>query len=513
MIKLETHFKEDAIVCAESPPDPCTMVIFGASGDLTHRRLIPAIFNLFRRGLLPEHFNVIGFARLSMTPEEFRRRACEAMGKACAEATPDDMKNFVRRFDYMQGDYDDEAAYRKLAQKLAEISNGRGVPGANIFYLALPPAVFPTIVSGLGASRLTSPCADIPACARLVVEKPFGNDLASAQELNKNLHKHLREDQIYRIDHYLGKDTVQNLFMFRFANSIFEPIWNRQYVDHVQISVAEAEGVGHRSRYYEGSGLLRDMFQNHLLQLMAIVAMEPPASFDAERVRDERVKALRAIRPIIQDDKTPTVVRGQYGRGRAGQANIVAYREEEGVAPTSEAETFVAAELWVDNWRWQGVPFYLRSGKRLSRRHSEIALIFKDLPHSMFKNLLAQDITPNELVFTVQPDEGVSLSIHVKGPGTKLSISKLSMEFKYHNAFAVDLPDAYERLLLDCMRGDQTLFIKNDALDLAWSLVDPVREAWADSKKFPLYAYEAGSEGPPEAESLIERGGRKWRPL
>ncbi len=513
MVKFETHLRESPIVCAEAPPDPCTLVIFGASGDLTYRKLIPAIFNLFKRGLLPDPFDVIGFARMPMTSEEFRHKACDAIGLSCADAASDDIQRFAHRFDYLQGDYDDELAYKNLAQKLTQNAAGRGTPGANIFYLALPPEVFPSIVAQLGRTGLVSPCAAMPACARVVVEKPFGSDLATARELDRKLREHLAEDQIYRIDHYLGKETVQNLFMFRFANAIFEPLWNHQYIDHVQITVAEAEGVGHRSRYYEGSGLLRDMFQNHLLQMLAIIAMEPPASFDAERVRDERVKLLRAIRPIVQQNTELPIVRGQYARGRVGDEDAKAYREEEGAAHDSDVETFAAAELWIDNWRWQGVPFYLRSGKRLSHRCSEIALTFKHVPHSMFELMVPQDLAANELVFTVQPDEGISLSILAKGPGAKLCISRLAMDFRYREAFGADLPDAYERLLLDCMRGDQTLFIRSDALEAAWALIDPVREAWAGGDAPPLVSYEAGTAGPAEADRLIERGGRKWRPL
>jgi glucose-6-phosphate 1-dehydrogenase len=507
-----SHSSRPHIFCAETPPDPATLVIFGASGDLAHRKLIPALYRLFERNLLPEDFRLIGFARAEMAPEAFRAGACESIGKACAEKVSGALDRFLSRFDYLHGDYGDERAHRALADRIEAIDRGRPQAGARVFYLALPPEVFPTIVGMLVRTGLTAACEEAPGCARVVVEKPFGRDRSSARALDAKLREHLDEGQIYRIDHYLGKETVQNILMFRFANAIFEPLWDRRSIDHVQITAAEVDGIEHRGGYYEGSGCLRDMFQNHMLQLLSLVAMEPPASFEADRVRDERVKLLRSIRPLADEAGHTAVCRGQYGRGSAGGKAAAAYREEPGVAADSGVETFAAAELFVDNLRWQGVPFYLRSGKRLARRTSEIAITFRKVAHSMFAPLRAEDLAANVLAFNIQPEEGISLAIQAKGPGAKLCLSPLSMDFSYREAFDMELPDAYERLLLDCMLGDQTLFIRSDALDLAWSLVDPIEAAW-EKGAATIEIYGAGTAGPSCAQQLIERGGRTWRAI
>jgi glucose-6-phosphate 1-dehydrogenase len=485
--------------CIEQKPLGCGMIIFGASGDLAGRKLVPALFNLFSRGLLPDSFFVIGCARSEMDDAEFRKRACESITSGCGEGPLQRVDEFVAKFYYVQGGYDSESLYASLAERLKELKGVFGTEGNCIFYLATPPSLYGTIVSRLGASGLMRECAGGP-CPRVVVEKPFGRDLESARSLDRELHRVLSERQIYRIDHYLGKETVQNILMFRFANSIFEPIWNRQYIDHVQITVAESMGVEHRAGYYDRAGALRDMFQNHMLQMLALVAMEPPDSFEADRVRDEKVKLMRSISPFDSDD-IGRVVRGQY----AG------YGDEEGVLPESRTETFVAARFDVDNWRWRGVPFYMRSGKRMPARVSEIAIAFKKLPHSMFKPITSDDLTPNQLVLNVQPDEGMSLTIQAKHPGPKLCMSTLTMDFKYRELFGEDIPEAYERLLLDCMLGDQMLFNRQDGMEVQWSLIEPVLKGWEGDPSSGPEEYPEGSWGPPSSEALLARDGRRWR--
>lgn len=521
MAHFETHMQHKDILCAEEIPAATTLVIFGASGDLSRTKLIPALFNLYKRDLLPRAFHVIGVARTEKSADDFRNDVERSVVERLASISKEKFESFLSIFDYISGDYSDERVYAEIGGRHREIAQALAEPVTLLFYLATPPKLFTTIIESLGRSGLAKECANRLNCARAVIEKPFGYDLASAKELDRVLMQHLSEKQIYRIDHYMGKETVQNMMMFRFANAIFEPLWNRDYIDHVQITAAETTGIGRRAGYFDEAGLLRDVFQNHMLQLLSMVAMEPPASFDAERVRDERVKLLRAVRPFEQDGVCCPVVRGQYARGSIGGEDVVGYRDEEGVREHSETETFVAAEFWVDNWRWQGVPFYLRAGKRLQKRVSEIAIFFKRVPHSMFAPLAPADLAANTLVFNVQPEEGISLAIQAKSPGPKLCMNVLSMNFRYQDAFDIDLPEAYERLLLECMNGDQSLFIRSDALEVAWQIVDPIREAWQkaepgraawqDEACMPLSQYEAGSWGPLEADRLIESGGRCWR--
>lgn len=494
--------------CIEQKPDPCTLIIFGASGDLTQRKLIPALYNLHRRGLLPEQFDVIGCARSDLGEDGFRQKACDAIHVACDSSTGEAEKEFVERFYYIRGSYDDGELYRAVAKKLGDLK----MRGNNVFYLATPPALYGDIVKHLNDVELIDICEKGDPCTRIVVEKPFGHDLNSARDLNKQLKNILDEKQIYRIDHFLGKETVQNIMMFRFANTIFEPIWNKQYIDHVQITVSESIGVEHRSGYYDKAGALRDVFQNHMLQMMSLVAIEPPASFDANRVRDEKTKLLSSIRPFTDDDIDSRIVRGQYGEGVVDGNRVPSYQREEGVYPKSSTETYVAAKFFVDNWRWQDVPFYLRSGKRLSKRKSEIAVMFKRVPHSLFQPLTQADLTPNTLVLNVQPDEGMGLTIEAKHPGPKLCMSALTMSFKYADIFREDLPDAYERLLLDCMLGDQTLFYREDGMELAWQLLDPALEKWGRENGRP-FLYEAGSRGPLQADELLAKDGRAWRAI
>ena len=492
--------------CIEQKPGPCTLIIFGASGDLTHRKLVPALYNLHKRKLLPKDFNVIGCARSDLGDDGFRQKACDAIHSVCDSTTKEAEKDFVSRFHYMHGLYDEVSFYEALSKKLSNIKAG----GSFIFYLATPPTLYGKIVEHLKGANLIDVCEKEDPCSRIVVEKPFGHDLSSASTLNNQLKSVLDERQIYRIDHYLGKETVQNIMMFRFANTIFEPIWNRTYIDHVQITVAESIGVEHRAGYYDKAGALRDMFQNHMLQMMSLVAMEPPSSFDADRIRDEKTKLLSSIQPFKVNDIDQWIVRGQYDTGDVGDKKVPSYRSEEGVDPDSNTETYVAAKFMVDNWRWQDVPFYLRAGKRLSKRKSEIAVTFKGVPHSLFQPLSATDLTPNTLVLNVQPDEGMGLTIQAKHPGPKLCMSALTMDFKYADIFHEDLPDAYERLLLDCMLGDQTLFYRQDGMELAWELLTPVLEKWEKDSRQP-FLYRSGSKGPTEADELLSRDGRSWR--
>jgi glucose-6-phosphate 1-dehydrogenase len=413
---------------------------------------------------------------------------------------------------YCQGDYGAPEMYQCLAGRLKELDAKHETGGNHLFYLSLPPNLYGEVVGHLGAAGLAREDDARGQWSRVIIEKPFGHDLKSALELDTQLYRELRERQIYRIDHYLGKETVQNILMFRFANAIFEPVWNSQYIDHVKITVAESIGVGHRAGYFEQSGVLRDMFQNHMLQMLALVAMEPPADNDADRIRDEKVKLLRSTRPFPLDELDEWVIRGQYAAGEQDGKLVPAYRQEKGVAPNSMTETYVAAKLMVDNWRWHGVPFYLRSGKRLGRRYSEIAVTFKPIPHSMFKPIAPEDLTPNVLVFAVQPDEGISLTMQAKHPGPKLCMSGLNMDFFYSDVFGEEPGEAYERLLLDCMLGDQTLFVRHDDMEVAWSLFTPVLDRWAEQGTAGvLHEYAPGGWGPQASTDMLRRDGRYWR--
>ena len=521
MDSIESQLNIRGGPCMEEKPEPCGLVIFGASGDLTHRKLIPALFNLYQRDLLSDNFFILGCARTEMTDESFREKIRDSIVNSVRDTTmlggsialPSNLDNFIRRCAYHSGDYQDKKLYYSLSERLEKLDKENSIGGNRIFYLATPPNLYSIIAYHLGLSGLAKESEEDSPCIRVVVEKPFGRDLESAMALDKELRNVLSEHQIYRIDHYLGKETVQNILMFRFANAVFEPIWNRRYVDHIQITVAEVLGVEHRAGYFEQAGLLRDMFQNHMLQMLALVAMEPTISFDADRVRDEKVKLLRSIRPFPLNELGQYIVRSQYGPGFVDGVEVPGYRQEAGVAPDSQVETFLAAKLLIDNWRWQGVPFYLRAGKRLARKVSEIAIIFKRVPHSMFAPLNPNELSPNVLALNVQPEEGISLTIQVKTPGRKFCMKSLTMDFHYQRA-GIELPDAYERLLLDCMLGDQTLFWRSDGVEAAWSLVSPVLKRWEENKKScPITFYKSGSWGPNESETLLERDGRQWRVL
>ena len=492
----------------EQKPDSCTIVIFGASGDLTHRKLMPALFALHMKKMLPERVSILGVARSNITDEEF----CGMVRKAVTGiegGNEADVDSFCRRCSYLAGHYDSPTLYDRLSAALDSLEQTYHTNRNCLFYLATPPNLFLTITEGLSNAGLTAETSR-RAWSRVVIEKPFGRDLASSRMLDMALKRHLSESQIYRIDHYLGKETVQNILILRFANAIFEPLWNRKYIDHVQITVAEELGVENRAGYYEQAGALRDMFQNHMIQMLSLTAMEPPAKFEANRYRDEIVKLIRAIRPFSGNSLSENIVRGQYIGSDDG--SMPAYGQEKGVAPQSATETFVAMKLFIDNWRWQGVPFYLRSGKRLHNKVSEIAIAFKPVPHSIFDPITPADLSPNMLVLKIQPEEGIGLKLEAKTPGPKLSMNALTLNFAYKDIFGATTPNAYERLLLDCMTGDQTLFVRSDAVELSWELFMPVLEAWEkDAAANPLRYYPAGSWGPVEAHELIGQDGHTWR--
>jgi glucose-6-phosphate 1-dehydrogenase len=481
-------------------PEPCALVIFGASGDLTRRKIFPALYALAYRRLLPERFAVVGTARSAWSDHEFRER----MEHAVREFGRDDFKQEVWEWlagatQYHPMDFADKSKADELVSVLNGVDDERGTRGNRVYYLAVPPQAMPTIAQELGKRRSTK------GWTRIIVEKPFGHDLASARQLTKLVSRHFAEEEVFRIDHYLGKETVQNMLALRFANGIFEPIWNRQFVDHIQITVAETIGIEGRAEFYEKAGAVRDIFQNHMLQLVALTAMEPPIDFTPDSVRNEKVKVLKAMH-------TPGpkhVVRGQYGPGFVEGKEVPGYRDEEGVDPSSTTETYVAAKLFVDNWRWADTPIYVRTGKRLARRETTIAIQFKRAPHPPFEDSATEELQPNILAIHVQPDEGVSLAMGAKVPGQGLRIRTVQMDFIYGGAFRMELPDAYERLILDAMLGDQTLFTRSDEVEEQWAIVDAVVAAWArDRPAFPNYA--AGTWGPAAADELIERDGRAW---
>ncbi|MGH3030476.1 MAG: glucose-6-phosphate dehydrogenase [Gaiellaceae bacterium] len=482
-------------------PEPCALTIFGASGDLTQRKLFPALYSLALRNLLPEQFAVVGVARTPMSTDEFREQMEEAVREhGRDEFRADVWGELAEGTRYVCADLVDAQEDREVIETLNELDETRGTAGNRVYYLAVPPSAIEPIVVQIGPLRATG------GWTRLIVEKPFGHDLESARRLNEIVRAYFDESEIFRIDHYLGKETVQNMLVLRFANGIFEPIWNRQFVDHVQITVAESLGIEGRASFYEASGAIRDIVQNHLLQLVALTAMEPPIDFSAESVRNEKVKVLRATH-------TPGpkhVVRGQYGPGYVDGEEVPGYREEERVEPDSATETYVAAKLFVDNWRWADTPFYVRTGKRLPRRETTIAIQFKRAPHPPFEVDAEEGLRPNVLLIHVQPDEGVSLAIGAKVPGQGLTIRTVHMDFLYGGSFRVGLPEAYERLILDCLLGDATLFTRADEVEEQWALVDAMVAPWKrDRSHFPNYA--AGTWGPPAADELVHRDGRSWR--
>jgi glucose-6-phosphate 1-dehydrogenase len=552
----------------ERMPEPCTMVICGATGDLTRRKLAPAIYNLALGGFLPPEFTVVGFARRPMSNDEFHAHLREGIDLFSRNRPASDSvwSSFATGVEYQQGNLDDPEAYADLARRLDRIDRDRGTAGNRLFYLAIQPSLVPDVVRQLGAVGLAGSSERTSGrvgWTRVVVEKPFGSDTESAKTLNAQINEVFTEDQIYRIDHYLGKETVQNLAVFRFGNGLFEPIWNRRYIDSVQITVAEtvglegrgefydqtgalrdivqnlavfrfgnglfepiwnrryidsvqitvAETVGleGRGEFYDQTGALRDIVQNHVLQLLAVFAMEPPVEFAPNDLRDEKLKVLRAVRPMSPEDVAHNTVRGQYITGWVAGEKVPAYRDEPEVEPDSETETYVALKLGIDSWRWAGVPFYIRTGKALSSRVTEIAVTFRRAPLALFGRAGAPDMDPNVLAIRVQPDEGILLRFGAKVPGPGLNIRGVNMDFRYGSSFAVDSPDAYETLLLDCMIGDSTLFTRDDEVVRAWEILDPIVRTWQSRQGGPIHYYAAGSWGPPAADELLARDGREWR--
>jgi glucose-6-phosphate 1-dehydrogenase len=480
---------------------PGVLVVLGASGDLTSRKLLPALAALGRRRLLPPSFAVVGVARSEMSDDGFR-----LVMQAAAPDGPGSWAEVVKHSRYVAGGYGDPSTFSALARVLGEVEADLGTQGQRTFYLATVPEVFEQAVDGLGAAGLNR-----LGESRLVIEKPFGRDLASARRLDEVLHRSFAEEQIYRIDHYLGKETVQNVLALRFANAIFEPLWNRSYIDHVQITVAEALGVEKRGGFYESAGALRDIVQNHVMQVLSLTLMEPPARIDAQGIRDEKVKALRSVVVPDADTVRANVVRAQYDSGWSEGKAVVAYREEPGVSPTSQTETYVAMRLECDNWRWAGVPIYIRTGKRLPKRLTEVALQFHAVPHQAFGPAESRELRPNALVLRIQPNEGVTLRFGAKVPGQAFNVRDVLMDMSYGSAFVEDPPDAYERLLLDAMVGDPTLFIRSDEVEQAWRIVDPILSTWQEGRSVPLVGYAAGTWGPRQADALLERDHRSWR--
>ena len=487
------------------PIHPTTLVIFGGTGDLAHRKLLPAIYNLAHEGALPERFNLIAVSRSEMDNDEYRRAARESIQEHSRRPPdPQVLEKLLEQVRYVAGTFDEGAVFAHLTEELAKFDEEAGIPFNRIFYLSTAPSFFSLIVKKLGEHGLGD---HDEADVRVVIEKPFGTRLTEAQELNREVLSVLDESQVYRIDHYLGKETVQNMLAFRFANGLFEPIWNRNYIDYVQITAAEDLGIGRRAGYYDSAGALRDLVQNHMLQLLSLLCMEPPVTFSADEVRDEKVKVLHAVEPPPPD----AVVRAQYTGGMAEGKGAVGYLEEEGVPPESKTETYVALRLEVDNWRWAGVPIYLRTGKRLARKVTEIAVTLKPVPHMAFQTQGSVGVQPNQLILSVQPNEGVSLSLGAKIPGSRMRIRPVNMEFLYGTSFMSQSPEAYERLIMDAMRGDATLFTRDDEVEAQWQIIDPILASWEQHEE-PLATYAAGTPGPLEADEILAPGHR-WRAI
>ena len=510
--ELVNPFREN--IRTDRATAPCQLVIFGASGDLTNRKLLPAIYNLAQADLLPPAFCVVGFAREAIDDDAFRGRLKNAVATSGDVRVRDDavLGRLAERTHYVRGDFHDANAYASLRSALQKYDAAYNTGGNIIFYIATPASLFGEIVAKLHDADLVSTNSG-SRFIRIIVEKPFGRDLTSARTLNAELLKYLSEEQVYRIDHYLGKETVQNILVLRFSNGIFEPIWNRRYVDHVQIVVAESLGIEGRGNFYEETGVVRDIIQNHALQLLSLVAMEPPTTFDARDFRDEKIRVIEAIRPIAPADVRNVSVRGQYGPGYVDGESVPGYREEPNVAADSVTPTYAAFRFEVDNWRWAGVPFYVRSGKRLPKRMTEIAIQFRRAPHLPFRRSQVDELSGNVMALRIQPNEGITLKFGAKVPGPSMRIRSVNMDFGYGATFGREDASPYERLILDCMKGDQTLFDRADGVEAAWALIDPVLSAWQDDRSVQFPNYAAGTWGPSEADALLARDGRSWRRL
>jgi glucose-6-phosphate 1-dehydrogenase len=494
----------------ERIPDPCVIVLFGATGDLAHRKVMPALLQLWRTHTLPHEFVVVAMGRRDYDDESFRAEIRPSLEKYSREQVEAGIvEELLERVVYHEGDFADDRTFDRLSDRLDDIDRTHGTAGNRLFYLATQPSVFAPIVGQLGRVGLDHESHG-GGWRRIVVEKPFGRDLDSARRLNREVAKVFRESQVYRIDHYLGKETVRNLLVLRFANGIFEPIWNRRYVDHIQITMAETIGVEQRGSFYEETGTARDVLQNHLMQLMCLVAMEPPATFDAEALRDEKLKVVRAVAPLGPTEVARDIVRGQYGPGWVNAESVPGYRSEPEVDTRSETETYVAGRFTIDDWRWSGVPFYLRAGKRLPKRATEIAIQFRPVPHRLFKDS-AVDPDPNLLALRIQPDEGILLRFGAKVPGLGLDVRTVNMDFTYGSSFSVDSPEAYETLILDALLGDASLFARADEVEAAWGIVTPIIDAWIEQPEPAFPNYAAGDWGPPEADALLARDEREWR--
>jgi glucose-6-phosphate 1-dehydrogenase len=502
-------------VKTEQRAGSCTMVIFGGAGDLTRRKIIPALFNAMRQDLTPHGFTVIGTGRGDMSHDQYRDLMREAIRSFVPPQHIDEpmLREFLSGLYFIGGEFDDPALYKTLINLMQRCSTQRTGCNNCIYYLSTPPRIFPAIVKQLAAhdmARVTGP----DHWRRVIIEKPFGRDLESAKQLNRVIGDVFEEWQVYRIDHYLGKETVQNIMALRFANGIFEPLWNRNYIDHVQITSAESIGVEGRGGYYEESGALRDMLQNHLLQVLTLIALKPPSTFDANAVRDEKSKVLRAMRPYHTAEEVDShFIRAQYAVGSVENEQVIGYLEEDGVSSTSTTETYVAGKFFVDNWRWADVPFYIRTGKRLPKRINEVAICFKRTPHLMFRRMMDDNVAPNVLTLQIQPNESIGMRFEAKYPGTQMDLRSVSMDFHYQETFTVETVEAYQRLIMDCLRGDATLFLRRDAVEVAWWLVMPILDQWEASQAKQIPSYAAGSWGPAEADALLARDGRQWRHL
>lgn len=509
------HNPLEETVALPKIPESCILVIFGATGDLTARKLLPALYNLAREGQLPPHFACVGFARREKTHESFRNEMLEAVNKysRIKPVDPSLWAEFSQNLYYHRSEFDDEDGYDSLNKFLQTLDNRLGTGGNRVFYLSTQPSYFPTICEKLSQHKLIyNSQTTSDRWSRVIIEKPFGHDLDSAISLQEHIQKYLNENQIYRIDHYLGKETVQNLLVFRFSNSIFEDLWNNHHIDNIQITVAEDIGIGTRGRFWEEEGMLRDIVQNHMMQLLSLVAMEPPSYFNAEAIHDEKVKVLHSIRPIPIAHVDEYAVRGQYGPGYINGKEVIGYQQEENVSPTSSVETYAALKLFVDNWRWTGVPFFLRAGKRLPKRITEIAITFKTAPGLLFQKGGCTS-GPNVLAIRIQPDEGISLKMNCKVPGLVSTIQPVKMDFHYKSHFGTSPPDAYERLICDCMSGDNTLFARIDEVLASWTLLTPLINEWQKKKPDHFPNYASGSWGPKEADHLLAMEGKKWRIL